>query len=252
VRAFTLIELLVTIAIIALLLAILLQRQIGVALMTYANTYNEFVPRESGSSEPAPARLPQVPAWRISATQQADYNISWPFNLRPFVDANATASDNAGGLSDRFRSAAVYRCPGRTRDDHNIHYVSNGVRFVRSFSGAPIINELDAKPPMRLSGVAFTSGTLYLTDFADDPGNRRANNYNLTAPHEMHLSIFYDIRRLTNINGGSTGGDPTLWIRTAPNRHGNGANAMFMDGHASQVPAKTLLDPKTWDDLEYK
>lgn len=267
VRGFTLVELLVVIGIIAVLIGLLLpslrqareagravqclsnQRQIGIALMSYADAYKEWIPRESGNSEETPARIPKIPAWFRSWTpgQRADYNISWAFNLRPFLDTQAHSNDNNGNNADRFKSSVYYRCPSRTPDDHNIHYVNNGIRFRRQ-GNQTIIDENFTKPPMQLNRVFAPTNVLYLTDFSDDPNNQRSANYNVTAATDMHLSIFYDIRRLTNVNGPVVGADPTLWRRTAPNRHGRGANAMYMDGHASHIDADKLLNQQTWDD----
>jgi prepilin-type processing-associated H-X9-DG protein len=113
-----------------------------------------------------------------------------------------------------------------------------------------IIDEEYTKPPMQTNRIFRPVGTLYLTDFADDPGNLRSANYNLEATNDMHLSIFYDIWRETNINGPTSGGNPRFWRRTAPNRHGRGANAMYMDGHAALIESEKLLDRATWDDGE--
>ena len=282
-RGFTLIELLVVIMIIVVLIGLLLpalrrsresaravvclsnQRQIGTALMAYANTYKEWIPRESGSSEavasgdPRPrnpqGRIPLFPAWFkfwSPASARADYNISWPFNLRPFLDSRANSNDNTGGMDDRFRDSHFYRDPARPRDGHNIHYVANGMRFTRSPTGVLIPNNTECKPPIQLSRLPRTSQVLYLTCFEDDPGNLRSANYNATANSDLYLSIFYDIRYVSNINGTATGGNPTLWHRTAPKRHGNGANAMYMDGHASAISGRDLWDINTWDDGDYR
>jgi prepilin-type N-terminal cleavage/methylation domain-containing protein len=281
-RAFTLIELLVVILIIAVLIGLLLpalqkaraagraavclsnQRQIGVALMTYANQYKEWIPRESGNSEAiAPGdmrprnvngRIPMFPAWFRAwspASERADFNIAWAFNLRPFLDGRAHSSSNDGGMNDRFKDCIFYRDPGRRPDDHNIHYVVNGMRF-RRVNNALVADENECKPPIQLSRLYRTSSVLYLTCFEDDPGNLRSNNYNNTATSDMYLSIFYDIRYVSNINGPEAGGNPTLWRRIAIKRHGIGANAMYMDGHASLTAARDLMDVNTWDDGDYR
>jgi prepilin-type N-terminal cleavage/methylation domain-containing protein/prepilin-type processing-associated H-X9-DG protein len=264
-RGFTLIEVLVVIGVIAVLIGILLpalgqarkagrtvvclsnQRQIGIALMGYAAEFKDWIPRESGNSEETPARIPKIPAWYRAPSNRASYNLSWAFNLRPFLDPQAHSNDNFGNNADKFKSSAYYRCPSRLRDDHNIGYINNGIRFRRQ-GNTVIIDDEYTKPPMQTHRIFRPVSTLYLTDFADDPGNILSGNYNIQANTDLHLSIFYDIRRQSNFDPDLNETNPTWWNRTAPKRHGRGANAMYMDGHAGAISAEKLKDPLTWDD----
>ncbi|MFO0830863.1 MAG: DUF1559 domain-containing protein [Phycisphaerales bacterium] len=272
-RGFTLIELLVVIALIAMLIGILLpslskareagrkvvclsnQRQIGVALQTYMNFYKEWMPRESGNSEPLPLRVPTVPAWFRSWTpgQRADYNISWAFNLRPFLDPNASAADESGGVGDRYASAPYYRDPSRRPDIHNIHYVANGLRFRRQPNQAVYVDEVECKPPTQLLRMPRPESVMYLTCFADDPQNLRAGNTYAATNSDMRISIFYDMRRVSNVNGSDTSAsDVTFLRRTAPNRHVTGANVVHLDGHAATRRADDVLNLSNWEDGEYR
>lgn len=236
-RGFTLIELLVVIAVIALLIAILLptlgkarqagraavclsnQRQIGTALVMYANQYKEWIPREGWDSK-ARERLP------------------WAVALRPFIDPNVSSAED---LNDQFRGAAYYRDPGRPKDLHNIHFVNNGFKF-----NAPGKVDADRKGPMRLSRVQFPVSTLYLNCYADDPNDADGKSYYKQNATDMSIAQWYDVWAAGQINGGPTS------LRIAPNRHGQGANGVFLDGHGSFVRAQELMTLDRWDDQDYQ
>ncbi len=229
-RAFTLIEVLIVIAIIAVLIATLLpalvggregarklkclsnQRQIGMALMSYADTFEGWIPRNA--------------VWVP--------DMSWAMATRPYLDDRASWDEPVG---DWFREAPYFHDPSRTSDDlHQLHYVNNGLRFDKEgrFRGARGI--------WRLARGPFPASTMYLTAYSEDPNNRYYDQIYTPDATDFTISQTYDLFRRVHVNGNEN------QIRQLPTRHGSGANVLYLDGHADSRLAGELLKIENWMD----
>jgi prepilin-type N-terminal cleavage/methylation domain-containing protein/prepilin-type processing-associated H-X9-DG protein len=254
-RGFTLIELLVVIAIIAVLISLMLpalgksrvaartvvclsnQRQIGVALMMYAEAQKEYTPRESGDSE----------RWPGHPTQPR--NPQWPQVLRPYLDPEAEAKNAmvlATGWPEHFSLAPYYKDPSRKRDKHEIHYVVNGF----SFRAPGMMNEI-AKKATKLSRYLRPDDCIWMSCFADDRDSVHSGAWYRQNQTNTQVAQHYDLHELSNLDG-SVPNNPVYIQRISPRRHGTGANALFLDGHARIERAQTLITLARWDDGDYR
>jgi prepilin-type N-terminal cleavage/methylation domain-containing protein/prepilin-type processing-associated H-X9-DG protein len=264
--AFTLIEVLVVISVIAVLISLLLpalrtareagrtavclanQRSILAVLGMYAEDSKRYIPRESGSGH---ALIPAVPLNSTPALDPTELmDISWPFNLRPYLDSRACTTNKTGGLdNDRFANAPYYRDPARPKDAHNVHYVDNGFRFT-----APGVLAATNKPPAPIDLVQQPSATIYLTCFIDDLDGYRSSAWFNASSSTLFISQFYDMWCDTNLRGDPNGAtiDPGHCQRAGPTRHSGSTNAACFDGHAATISADKVKTLSNWDDGDYR
>lgn len=152
-RGFTLVELLVVVAIIALLMGILVPamsrarqqakaiicknnlRQIGLAAYLYAEAWNWYLPRGTGST-----------------------NKTWFQLFLPFLSQQPADND--------YRSIKIYRCPSYPDKEQTVCFVNNAWEFdgLGDSVGHP------AEEPTNVFGLRRLDRTIYLADNEDGPG----------------------------------------------------------------------------------
>lgn len=244
-RGFTLIELLVVIAIIAVLAAILFpvfaqvrekarataclsnSRQIGLAVYTYVDDYDEKYPQE----HPATGN----PAVDDDNAQLENADYGSPFEkIIPYVSGG---DDSSGSLSQREH---LFECP----DDGDPHGATLGVACTDAAPAPGITSYLVNAYFLfgaTLSQIKEPASTIYIAE---------RNSAFCDVHVHPWLGEIYDARGyLGQVSGNvpaPSGGcvpHPDSQFAIASQRHTNGANYAFADGHAKyERYAVTIMD----------
>lgn len=226
-KGFTLIELLVVIAIIAILAAILFpvfaqarakaraaaclsnEKQMGTALMMYAQDYDEGLPTWSEYLYYLTNKW-FLPLPAIAADSADRY---WDAKLLPYVkngDPSNNLQPNYGG---------VWHCPDAENTSQGVR--SYGVNYAYAY-------DFDANSNYSFRYLALPAiDAPASTVFVSDSGSAGL----LNMPH--HFSGYFQYYNIP--------GAPYALDRDRPYRHQLGANYVWLDGHAKWAKADTLF-----------
>ena len=208
-RGFTLIELLVVIAIIAILAAILFpvfakarekartasclsnEKQLALAMIQYAQDYDETFSRSNHGTQPSPAVVPEDPLFNWLGGTYNFYYRTWPSNIYPYV-----------------KNTQVYRCPSR---------------------GTPVCMQVDYGLP---SDCVNSAGALVdLFDTSISLGD-------LVQPAQTMM--------LTEKSGGNPQYVMSATYPMCADRHNEGGNCAFCDGHVKWLKFDDSQLPAPW------
>ena len=215
-KGFTLIELLVVIAILALLIAIILP-----ALKEVKKRTRETVCLSNLRQVGMGALLyADDNNHRIPSNSGGDINMSWAVAFLPYLGA---ASQN---IFD-YREIDIYNCPSYPAKEQTIDYVVNswGDLDDEEFTGGFIITKFKNPP-----------GKIYLADNEDGDWRPIIENEEDFNENRGVLDV-WDLDHLP------TG--PDNQRRVAKQRHRDGCNCMFLDGHSDWIKAEQMTE-KMW------
>lgn len=218
-HAFTLIELLVVIAIIAILAAILFPvfaqakeaakktqcisngRQVGIALMLYLNDNDDRYPQEHPDTS--------NPVVDDANGQMESIDYGSPFDkILPYVASKDTSK------------TGLYICP-TDNDPHGKTLLDSSGNCIGSDPAAP--------PPGPLS--SYILNAYYLFGLTEGQITEPARSIYVSERRNSFCDVHYH-PWMSEVELPSSTTDQTNPISIAFNRHGNGSNGMYADGHA--------------------
>ncbi len=226
-NAFTLVELLVVIAIIALLMGILLPaltaarkqaqatvcrsnlRQIGFALNLYAEAWNFFIPRGTGST-----------------------GDTWFQQLLPYLGGRQKAVD--------FRDVKIYRCPSYPNKNQPVCYVNNGWKFT-----TPDLPGTTIEVPTRIFGLKKLDTKIYMADSED--GSWRGILIDPNHASWFENDVWSTNHLASNVSAAQTESDGRRVARTRHSQGTTrpGCHYLFLDWHVEWMMADNVTY-KSW------